>query len=67
MIFSAIAGIFPGSTPGRGFPKKRKGKELICMSEKELDRLYDLLETVQDPDTASALRHAIFILEMEGK
>ena len=33
------------------------------MSEKELDRLYDLLETIKDPDTAAALRHAIFILE----
>lgn len=63
MIFSAIAGIFPGSTPGRGFPKKEYEKEVICMSEKELERLYDLLETVKDPDTAAALRHAIFILE----
>ena len=33
------------------------------MSEKELERLYDLLEIVKDPDTAAALRHAIFILE----
>ena len=33
------------------------------MSEKELERLYDLLETVKDPDTAAALHHAIFILE----
>ena len=33
------------------------------MSEKELDRLYDLMDKVKDPDTAAALRHAIFILE----
>lgn len=33
------------------------------MSEKELERLYDLLEKVTDPDEKAALRHAIFILE----
>lgn len=33
------------------------------MSEKELERLYALLEKVTDPDEKAALRHAIFILE----
>lgn len=33
------------------------------MSKQELERLYNLLEKVNDPDTAAALRHAIFILE----
>ena len=33
------------------------------MSEKELERLYTLLEKVKDPDEKAALRHAIFILE----
>lgn len=33
------------------------------MSEKELERLYNILETVKDPDEKAALRHAIYILE----
>lgn len=33
------------------------------MTEKELERLYNLLEKVNDPDEKAALRHAIFILE----
>ena len=33
------------------------------MSDKELERLYDLLEKVKDPNEKAALRHAIFILE----
>lgn len=33
------------------------------MSEKELQRLYDLLEKVTDENEKAALRHAIYILE----
>jgi hypothetical protein len=33
------------------------------MSEKELQRLYDLLEKVTNEDEKAALRHAIFIFE----
>ncbi len=33
------------------------------MSEKELQRLYDLLEKVIDEDEKAALKHAIFIIE----
>lgn len=33
------------------------------MSEKELERLYDLLKEIKDEDEKAALRHAIFILE----
>lgn len=33
------------------------------MSEKELDRLYDLLEKVTDENERAALRHAIHIIE----
>ena len=38
-------------------------ERLCIMSEKELQRLYDLLEKVKDEDEKAALRHAIFILE----
>lgn len=38
------------------------------MSEKEMERLYDVLERLSDKDEAAALRHAIFLLEsMEKK
>lgn len=33
------------------------------MTEKEIERLYSLLEKVSDPDEKAALRHAIYILE----
>ena len=33
------------------------------MTEKEIDRLYDILETVEDDDQRAALRHAILLLE----
>lgn len=33
------------------------------MSEKELQRLYDLLEKLTDENDKAALRHAIFIIE----
>lgn len=33
------------------------------MSEKELQRLYDLLEKVEDADEKAALRHVIHIIE----
>lgn len=33
------------------------------MTEKEIDRLYDILETVVDDDQRAALRHAILLLE----
>lgn len=33
------------------------------LEEKRLDRLYALLERERDPDTAAALRWAIFTLE----
>lgn len=33
------------------------------MSEKELQRLYDLLEKVKNEEEKAALRHAIFIIE----
>ena len=42
---------------------KNMVERLRIMSEKELNRLYDLLEKVKDEDEKSALRHAIFILE----
>ena len=35
----------------------------ISMTEKEIDRLYDILETVEDDDQRAALRHAILLLE----
>lgn len=33
------------------------------MSEKELQRLYDLLEKLTDENDKAALKHAIFIIE----
>lgn len=33
------------------------------MSEKELQRLYELLEKLTDEDEIAVLRHAIFIIE----
>lgn len=33
------------------------------MREKELQRLYDLLEKVKNEEEKAALRHAIFIIE----
>lgn len=36
------------------------------MSEKEMERLYALLETVTNEDERAALRHAIFILESQS-
>lgn len=33
------------------------------MSEKEMNKLYDLLEMIKNEDQKAALRHAIFILE----
>lgn len=33
------------------------------MTEKEIDRLYDILETVEDDNQRAALRHAILLLE----
>ena len=42
---------------------KNMVERLCIMSEKELQRLYDLLEKVKDEDEKAALRHAIFILE----
>ena len=33
------------------------------MSEKELQRLYDLLEKIRDEDEKAALRNAIFLIE----
>lgn len=33
------------------------------MSEKELQKLYDLLEKVTNEDEKAALKHAIFIIE----
>lgn len=35
------------------------------MSERELERLYEILEELTDEDQIAALRHAIFILENE--
>lgn len=35
----------------------------IRMIEKEMDRLYDILENVEDDDQRAALRHAILLLE----
>lgn len=34
-----------------------------AMSEKELERLYELLEKVTDENEKAALRHAIYIIE----
>ena len=36
---------------------------MSSFDKKRLDRLYALLEREQDPDTAAALRWAIFTLE----
>jgi len=36
---------------------------MSSLDAKRLDRLYDLLEREQDPETAAALRWAIFTLE----
>ena len=36
---------------------------MSSLDEKRLDRLYKLLERERDPDTAAALRWAIFVLE----
>lgn len=36
------------------------------MSEKELQRLYDLMEKVTDQNEKAALQHAIFIIESNG-
>lgn len=33
------------------------------MTEKEMIKLYDLLEMIKNEDQKAALRHAIFILE----
>lgn len=33
------------------------------MGEKELQRLYDLLEKLTDEDEKAALKHAIFVIE----
>ena len=33
------------------------------MSEKEMQRLYEILEKLQNEDEKAALKHAIFILE----
>ncbi len=33
------------------------------MSEKEMERLYELLEKVADENEKAALRHAIYVLE----
>lgn len=38
-------------------------KEMIPMSENELQRLYELLEEVTDEEVKAALKHAIFIIE----
>ena len=45
---------------------KNMVERLCIMSEKELQRLYDLLEKVKDEDEKAALRHAIFILESDS-
>lgn len=36
------------------------------MLKKEIDRLYDILERLTDENEKAALKHAIFILEMEA-
>lgn len=36
------------------------------MSEKELQRLYDILEKLTDENEIAALRHAIFIIESQN-
>lgn len=36
------------------------------MLRKEIDRLYDILERLTDENERAALKHAIFILEMEA-
>lgn len=36
------------------------------MLKKEIDRLYDILEKLTDENEKAALKHAIFILEMEA-
>ena len=36
------------------------------MLKKDIDRLYDILERLTDENEKAALKHAIFILEMEA-
>ena len=36
------------------------------MLKKEIDRLYDILERLTDENEKAALKHAIFILEIEA-
>lgn len=36
------------------------------MSEKELERLYTILEKLTDEDEKAALKHAIFIIEFNN-
>ena len=38
-----------------------------AMTEKELDRLYDILEKLTDSNEIAALKKAIFILENDDK
>lgn len=33
------------------------------MSEKEMERLYELLEKVEDENEKAALKHAIYVIE----
>lgn len=69
-IDSHCRGCPPGAMPGNGFmgvfyPKIKK-KEVARMKEKNLERLYNLLERAEhekDTETAAALRWAIFELE----
>ena len=59
----------PGAIPGNGFRVKytrKLKKEVAKMKEKNLERLYKLLERAErehDTETAAALRWAIFELE----
>ena len=36
------------------------------MRDKEIERLYEILEKLTDQDEKAALRHAIFILESQA-
>lgn len=46
--------------------QKQQERKAVRMSEKELNKLYDLLEKLEDEEEKAALRHAIFIIETNG-
>lgn len=54
------------STVFRALQKCFLSKEWQIMRDKEIERLYEILEKLTDQDEKAALRHAIFILESQA-